>query len=75
MRKPGAPIGAEALKDRNNWERVVLDDFGALNDQYTGTLHHVKAVQVGPESISQSFVLACMGYRESRSFAKPKALV
>ncbi|KAG6894101.1 hypothetical protein C0992_007506, partial [Termitomyces sp. T32_za158] len=61
VKKSGAPTGAEALKDRNYWERVVVDDFGALNDQYTGTLHHVVAVQVESESTLQSFAIACMG--------------
>ncbi|KAG6902174.1 hypothetical protein C0995_003456 [Termitomyces sp. Mi166 len=61
VKKPGAPTGVEALKDRTYWERIVLGDFGPLNDQYTGTIHHVKAIQIGPESVPQSFALACMG--------------
>ncbi|KAG6867365.1 hypothetical protein C0993_003837 [Termitomyces sp. T159_Od127] len=61
VKKSDAPTGVEALKDRNYWKRVVLGEFGALNDKYTGTLHHVMAVQIGPESTPQSFALACMG--------------
>ncbi|KAG5730224.1 hypothetical protein E4T56_gene11637 [Termitomyces sp. T112] len=58
VKKPDAPRGVEALKNRTYWKRVVLTDFGSLNEQYTGTLHHVMA---GPETLPGSFTVACIG--------------
>ncbi|KAJ8082437.1 hypothetical protein PM082_008292 [Marasmius tenuissimus] len=62
IKSRSAPKGAEALKDRSHWKRVVVDDFGPLNSEsHTGTIHNVKAVQVPGSNTYGSFAIACMG--------------
>ncbi|KAK1231003.1 hypothetical protein PQX77_005890 [Marasmius sp. AFHP31] len=61
IKNSSAPKGAEALKDRSHWKRVVVDNFGPLNSEHTGTIHNVKAVQVPGNDTYNSFAIACMG--------------
>lgn len=66
------PKGAAALKDH---KRVVVDTFGPLNDQHTGTVHNVKAIQVGGHERPGSFAIACMGARMSCSHPDPYCFI
>lgn len=65
IKEANAPKGAASLKDRTNWKRIVVDDFGQLDPQQrTGTIHHVASVKIDNSDVD-SFVIACVGARES----------
>ncbi|KAF5346222.1 hypothetical protein D9758_014383 [Tetrapyrgos nigripes] len=66
LRKPNAPKGVEALKDSSHWERKVIQSFGELNAKYTGTIHHIKAVQTPTTHVVESFAIACMGAQRNQ---------
>ncbi|KAI8970758.1 hypothetical protein BD414DRAFT_233610 [Trametes punicea] len=60
IKKEGAPKGAASLLDSTHWERVKIDDFGPLNAEHTGTIHHVATADFEGVGID-AFAIACMG--------------
>jgi hypothetical protein len=67
VKPPGAPKGNESLL-KSSWKRIVLDDFGPLNEQHTGTVHNVVAGNFDSTS-KEAFAIACMGSREFLGFS------
>ncbi|KIJ62442.1 hypothetical protein HYDPIDRAFT_169112 [Hydnomerulius pinastri MD-312] len=55
-----AAKGGESLKDSSLWRRVVIDNFGPLSVDHTGTIHHVATIKDSKKK-SESFAIACMG--------------
>ncbi|THV03946.1 hypothetical protein K435DRAFT_835549 [Dendrothele bispora CBS 962.96] len=55
-----APKGARSLMS-GKWTRHKVDDFGPLNDENTGTIHHVHSVELDNSFTASSFGIACMG--------------
>ncbi|CDO68224.1 hypothetical protein BN946_scf184913.g14 [Trametes cinnabarina] len=68
IKKSGAPKGAAALLDHKHWTRHKIDDFGPLNAEHTGTIHHVETADVDGTGV-QAFAIACMGARECLPYA------
>jgi hypothetical protein len=66
LKTPEAPIGPESLKSSSFWHRHVVDDYGSLSAEHTGTIHNVSSVNTG--AAIEPFGIACMGARECLFF-------
>ncbi|KAF8969197.1 hypothetical protein BDZ97DRAFT_1964191 [Flammula alnicola] len=63
LKNTGAPTGPESLKSGSFWRRHVIDDYGPLTADHTGTIHNVTTISTGAST--EPFGIACMGVRES----------
>ncbi|EJD34921.1 hypothetical protein AURDEDRAFT_154969 [Auricularia subglabra TFB-10046 SS5] len=60
VKKPGAPKGVESLYNAANWKRIQIDSYGPLNEEHTGTIHHVVTGDFDGVGVD-AFGIACMG--------------
>ncbi|EPQ54179.1 hypothetical protein GLOTRDRAFT_139544 [Gloeophyllum trabeum ATCC 11539] len=60
VKNPDAPKGTASLLDSSHWARVVVDNFGPLTDDHTGTVHHVATGDFDANGVD-AFAIACMG--------------
>ncbi|KAF9473550.1 hypothetical protein BDN70DRAFT_964836 [Pholiota conissans] len=54
-----APNGPESLKSGSFWRRRVIDSYGPLSKEHTGTIHNVASISTGADI--EPFGIACMG--------------
>ena len=73
VKQSGAPKGVASLLKASYWKRYQIDNFGPLNDEYTGTVHHVAAGDFDGTGVD-AFAIACMGARKCFSFLLFQAL-
>lgn len=59
-----APKGPASLLSSDYWKRVVIDDFGPLNLNHTGAVHHVASGDFDGCGVD-AFAIACIGDRKS----------
>ncbi|KAI8970759.1 hypothetical protein BD414DRAFT_427330 [Trametes punicea] len=62
IKKKGAPKGAASLLKSEYWHRREIDNFGPLNTEHTGTIHHVVTADFDGTGVD-AFAIACMGAR------------
>ncbi|KAL0570157.1 hypothetical protein V5O48_011812 [Marasmius crinis-equi] len=59
IKKPDAPKGVASLLE-SSWTRIEIDNFGPLNSEHTGTVHHVATGDLDGTGVD-AFAIACMG--------------